>query len=151
MLLMELQAEPARGHDLAPALELLRRSDLPDKGVADAFGHYFVVHDDGQLVALAGLELCGEDGLLRSVVVEPEYRGQGIAGKLVEATVERARRLKLRALYLLTTTARDYFARRGFADCPRDQAPEAIRASWEFSSGCPASSAFMKRELHAKP
>ena len=144
---MDLQPEPARGHDLAPALELLRRSDLPEKGVADAFGHYFVVHDDGRLVALAGLELCGEDGLLRSVVVEPEYRGQSLAGQLVEATVERARRLNLRALYLLTTTARDYFARRGFAECPRDQAPEPIRQSWEFSTGCPSSSAFMKREL----
>ncbi len=144
---MDLRPEPARGHDLAPALELLRHCDLPEKGVADAFGHYFVVRDDGQLVGLAGLELCGEDGLLRSVVVEPGYRGQGLANKLVEATVERARRLNLRALYLLTTTARDYFARRGFLDSPRDQAPEAIRASWEFSTGCPTTSAFMKRVL----
>jgi len=144
---MDLRPEPARGHDLAPALELLSRSDLPEKGVAEAFGHYFVVHDDGQLVGLAGLEIHGEDGLLRSVVVEPGYRGQGLATALVDAAVERARRLELRALYLLTTTARDYFGRRGFVDSPREQAPEGIRDCWEFRSGCPTTSAFMKRVL----
>jgi amino-acid N-acetyltransferase len=147
MTAMDLRAEPARGHDLAPALELLRQSDLPEKGVAAGFGHYFVVHDDMQLVGLAGLEIHGDDGLLRSVVVTPDYRGQGLAKSLVAAAVERAKRLDLAALYLLTTTARDYFAKQGFADCPRDAAPEAIRASWEFQTGCPTTAAFMKRVL----
>jgi len=147
MAAMELRPEPARGHELAPALELLRRTDLPEKGVADGFGHYFVVHDDMQLVGLAGLELHGEDGLLRSVVVAPDYRGQGVAHALVDAVVDRAQRLHLRALYLLTTTARDYFGRQGFADCARETAPEGIRASWEFTTGCPTTSSFMKRSL----
>jgi amino-acid N-acetyltransferase len=144
---VDLLPEPARGHDLAAALELLRRSDLPEKGVADGFGHYFVVHDDMQLVGLAGLEVHGDDGLLRSVVVDPDHRGQGLAQALVEAVVERAQRLRLRALYLLTTTAHDYFGRRGFVDCARAQAPAAIQASWEFTTGCPTTSAFMKRVL----
>jgi amino-acid N-acetyltransferase len=147
MTAMDLRPEPARGHDLAPSLELLRRSDLPEKGVADAFGHYFVVRDDMQIVGLAGLEIHGEDALLRSVVVEETHRGQGLAGALVDAVADRAKRLQLRALYLLTTTARDYFFRRGFADCSRDEAPPAIRSSWEFRAGCPASSAFMKRAV----
>ena len=144
---MPLRPEPARGHDLAPALELLQRSDLPDKGVADAFGHYFVVRDDMQIVGLAGLEIHGEDGLLRSVVVEPTHRGQGLAQALVDAVADRAMRLQLRALYLLTTTARDYFGRRGFTDCSRDEAPPAIRSSWEFATGCPSSSSLMKRAV----
>jgi amino-acid N-acetyltransferase len=144
---MDLRPEPARGFDLAPALDLLQRCDLPDKGVAEAFGHYFAVHDDGQLVALAGLEIHGGDGLLRSVVVDPGYRKQGLASALVEAVLERAQRLKLRAVYLLTTGARDYFARCGFTDCPRAEAPEAIRESWEFSTGCPTTSAFMRRAV----
>ncbi len=144
---MDLRPDPARGHDLAPALELLRRSDLPEKGVAVAFGHYFVVRDDMQLVGLAGLEIHGEDGLLRSVVVEPTHRGQGLAQALVDAVADRAKRLQLRTLYLLTTTAHDYFGRRGFLDCSREEAPPAIRSSWEFSTGCPTSSSFMKRAL----
>jgi len=143
-----LRAEPARPHDLRGALDLLGRSELTGQDVAEGWGHYFVVReDDGRVVGVAGLEVHGADGLLRSVAVDAEYRGQGLAAALVEAAVERARRVSLRAVYLLTTTARDYFARHGFADCPREEAPAAIRESWEFRTGCPSTAAFMKRPV----
>ncbi len=145
---MTLRAEPARPHDLRGALDLLGRSELTEQDVAERWGHYFVVReDDGRVVGVAGLEIHGEDGLLRSVAVDAEYRGQGLATALVEAAMERAKRVQLRAVYLLTTTARDYFARRGFADCPRAMAPEAIRGSWEFRTGCPSTAAFMTRPV----
>jgi amino-acid N-acetyltransferase len=145
---MSLHAEPARPHDLRGALDLLGRSELTEQDVAERWGHYFVVReDDGRVVGVAGLEVHGEDGLLRSVAVDVEYRGQGLAASLVEAAVERAGRLKLRAVYLLTTSARDYFARLSFADCRREEAPAAIRESWEFRTGCPSTAAFMKRPI----
>ena len=145
---MTLRAEPARPHDLRGALDLLGRSELTEQDVAERWGHYFVVReDDGRVVGVAGLEIHGVDGLLRSVAVDPDYRGQGIAASLVEAAMERAKKVSLRAVYLLTTTARDYFARRGFADCPREEAPAGIRESWEYRSGCPSTAAFMKRPV----
>ena len=145
---MPLRAEPARPFDLPGALDLLGRCGLAEQDVATRWGHYFVVReDDGRVVGVAGLEVHGEDGLLRSVAVDADYRGQGLAGSLVEAAMERAKKLNLRSVYLLTTTARDYFARRGFAECPRDEAPAAIRESWEFRSGCPSTAAFMKRPV----
>ena len=145
---MTLRAEPARPHDLRGALDLLGRAELTEQDVAERWGHYFVVReDDGRVVGVAGLEIHGEDGLLRSVAVDAEYRGQGLAASLVEAAVERAKRVSLRAVYLLTTTARDYFARRGFADCPREEAPAAVRESWEFRTGCPSTAAFMRRPV----
>jgi len=145
---MTLRAEPARPHDLRGALDLLGRSELTEQDVAEGWGHYFVVReDDGRVVGVAGLELHDEDGLLRSVAVDTDYRGQGLAASLVEAAMERAKRVRLRAVYLLTTTARDYFARHGFADCAREDAPPGIRGSWEYRSGCPSSAAFMKRAV----
>jgi amino-acid N-acetyltransferase len=148
MASMQLHAEPARPHDLPGALDLLGRSELTQQDVAERWGHYFVVHeDDGRVVGVAGLEIHGEDGLLRGVAVDADYRGQGLAASLVEAAIARARRVNLRSVYLLTTTARDYFARHGFADCPREEAPAAIRESWEFRSGCPSTAAFMKRPV----
>ena len=145
---MTLRAEPARPHDLRGALDLLGRSELTEQDVARGWGHYFVVReDDGRVVGVAGLEPYGEDGLLRSVAVDPDYHGQGLAASLVEAAMERAKRIRLRAVYLLTTTARDYFARHGFADCPREDAPPAIRESWEYRSGCHSTAAFMKRAV----
>lgn len=145
---MALKAEPARPHDLRGALDLLGRSELTEQDVAERWGHYFVVReDDGRVVGVAGLEVHGEDGLLRSVAVDPDYRSQALGASLVEAAMERAQRLKLRDVYLLTTTARDYFARHGFADCSRDTAPLPVRESWEFRSGCPQTAAFMKRPV----
>jgi amino-acid N-acetyltransferase len=145
---MTLRAEPARPHDLRGALDLLGRSELTEQDVAERWGHYFVVReDDGRVVGVAGLEIHGEDGLLRSVAVDAEYRGQGLAASLVEAAMERAKRVQLRAVYLLTTAAREYFARHGFVDCPREKAPAAIRGSWEFRTGCPSTAAFMTRPV----
>jgi amino-acid N-acetyltransferase len=145
---MALHAEPARPHDLPEALDLLGRCELPDHDVAERWGHYFVVReDDGRVVGVAGLEIHGEDGLLRSVAVDTDYRGQGLGASLVGAALERAQRVRLRAVYLLTTTARDYFARHGFADCVRAEAPGAIRDSWEYRAGCPSTAALMKRPV----
>src|SRR5262245_41222452 len=128
--MMTLRAEPARAHDLRGALELLGRAELDHQDVSQGWGHYFVVReDDGRVVGVAGLELHGEDGLLRSVAVDEDYRGQGLAASLVEAVLERAQRVGLRSVYLLTTTSREYFARRGFQDVARDRAPSAIRES----------------------
>ena len=144
---MKLRAEGAQPHDLAVVLDLLRRADLPVEGVAEHFRNFVVVRDDACVVGAAGLQVYGEDGLLRSVVVEPASRGSGVGALLVDGASELARRSELRALYLLTTTAREYFVGQGFADCPRDEAPPGIRESWEFRTGCPSSSAFMKRRL----
>jgi amino-acid N-acetyltransferase len=143
---MPLRCEPAQPHDLAGALELLQRSSLPREGVVEHFGNYKVVRDDTRVVGVCGLEVHGDDGLLRSVAVAPEYRGGGVGRMLVDAMLALAGKMELRGVYLLTTTARTYFAGLGFADCPREQAPAEIRASWEFRSGCPSSSAFMRRD-----
>jgi amino-acid N-acetyltransferase len=143
---MPLVAEPARPHDLRGALDLLGRSELTGQDVAEGWGHYFVVReDDGRVVGVAGLEVHGGDGLLRSVAVDPAYRGQALGTRLVAAAMERAALLRLRDVYLLTTTAERWFARRGFEACPRESAPAGIAASWEFRTGCPATAVFMKR------
>ncbi len=145
---MELHPQPARTHDLSGALDLLARCELASQGVAERFGHYFVVReDDGRVVAVAGLEVHGENGLVRSVAVDPDYRRQGLAAALLDSVLERARKLELRALYLLTTTARDYFARHGFLFCPREDAPSGIRDSWEFGVGCPKTALCMTRSV----
>jgi len=146
---MRHAAEPARPHDLREALDLLRRADLPETGVAEEFGHYLVVRDDGQVAGVCGLEVHGREGLLRSLAVDPTHRGHGLGALLVEGTVALAARIGLTDVYLLTTTARDYFIRNGFTDCPRDAAPAGIQESWEFREGCPSSSAFLRRTIRA--
>jgi amino-acid N-acetyltransferase len=147
---MAFRTEHAQAHDLPAARELLHRVELPDHGVADQFGHYLVVRDATRLVGLCGVEVCGDDGLLRSVAVDPDYRGEGIGVLLVAGAQDLARRLNLDSLYLLTTTAAAFFRRHGFEDVAREKAPPAVRETWEFRFGCPSSSALMRWPARAQ-
>ena len=145
---MPYHCEPARPHDLGRALELLRQEKLPDNGVVEQFGHYLVVRDDARVIGVCGVEVHGVYGLLRSVAVDPGYREGGAGDCLVRGALELAsEKLRLQALYLMTTTAERYFERYGFHACPREEAPAEIRASWEFRTGCPESAVLMKRPL----
>jgi amino-acid N-acetyltransferase len=106
---------------------------------------------DGRIVGVAGLERHERQGLLRSVAVDPGWRGRGVAGALVADRLERASADGLETVYLLTTTVPDWFARRGFRAVPRSEVPEAVRRSSEFAQVCPESAVVMVRRLHAAP
>ena len=68
--------------------------------------------------------------------------------RLAQPCIEdRACRLHLSCLYLLTTTAEEFFARCGYEPIDRSRVPEAIRATAEFQSLCPASSVCMRKRL----
>jgi amino-acid N-acetyltransferase len=139
---------PARPEELDAAIALVGAAGLPTAGMADAFpGAYAVVRDGSEIVAVAGLEVHGDVGLLRSVAVDPAQRTAGLGRLLVEDRLRVAGEQKLRAVYLLTTTAADYFRRFGFSDVLRGNAPAELQGSSEFASVCPASAACLAKQL----
>jgi N-acetylglutamate synthase-like GNAT family acetyltransferase len=137
----------AGARELAAMEALLASSSLPTEGVAERLGDFLVAEAAGEVVGLAGLERHGPDGLLRSVAVSPSWRGRGLGVALTEGVLEHARTLGLRAVYLLTTTAEDYFPRHGFRRIERDAVPEGVASSAEFRELCPASAVVMTLEL----
>ena len=146
----------ATAADLAAVERLLAESRLPTAGIADLFATRagdFVVADDperaGELAAVAGLEVCCENALLRSVAVRPDWRARGLGHALVRHVVCAAEARGLDALYLLTTTAEHYFPRFGFDRVEREAVPAEIRETLEFRSACPASAVAMSRPLRA--
>jgi len=139
------RARPARKADLPGVLGLLARSGLPAAGLEDQFpGAYRVAGESGAVAAVCGLERRGRFGLLRSLGVAEGSRGAGLGGALVKSALARARREGLEAVFLLTTTAEAFFAKRGFEVAGREAAPPAIRTTVEFASACPASAALMR-------
>lgn len=136
------KAEP---HDEAPARDLLELCDLSALGLEEQYGGGYVVAErEGTLVGIAGVEVHGAHGLLRSVAVTPALRGSGLGAALVRDRLRWASENGLESLYLLTTTAAEFFARHGFEIVSRDDAPREIRASKEFSEMCPSSAVCMK-------
>ena len=126
----------------------LRDSELPLDGLRDQFGEgYAVAEAGGSVIGVEGIEVHGDDGLLRSAAVVSSWRGRGVGDALTRDRIEWARRHRLRSLYLLTTTAGDYFPRFGFTAADRESAPQAVRASREFSEACPSTALFMTLSL----
>ncbi|HEY8175612.1 MAG TPA: arsenic resistance N-acetyltransferase ArsN2 [Gemmatimonadaceae bacterium] len=135
--------------DLPRVERLLEASDLPLAGVRDALGDFVVAEADGELVGVAGLEICCDDALLRSVAVHPDWRSKGVGRALVTRAISDAEARGIQALYLLTTTAERYFPSFGFQKITREEVPQAVRETDEFTKACPASAAVMSRQLHA--
>lgn len=100
---------------------------------------------------VAGLEIHGTDGLLRSVAVHPDARGTGLGAHLVRHVLADARHAGLGRIYLLTTTAAGYFPRFGFRLTSREAVTGAVRESAEFTALCPASAAVLVLDLAATP
>lgn len=99
---------------------------------------------EGELIGAAGIELLGEVGLLRSVAVAPDYQGHYIGQTLVDGLMQAAEHNGLTDLYLLTTTADGFFERLGFERIPRDDVPDEVRQTPQFSTGCPDSAVVMR-------
>lgn len=130
---------------------LVADAGLPTRGL-DALtdDHLVVAEHDGRIVGVAAVERHGAHGLLRSVAVDPAWRGRGLGRALTQERAEWAAGAGLSALYLLTTTAGGYFPRLGFVPVVRDHVPPEVRASDEFADICPANATVMCLPLGRK-
>ena len=143
----EAELRAARPADL-PAIErLLTASQLPLAGVADNLSGFVVAESEGEIVGTAALEVCCDNALLRSVAVAPGWRSRGLGRALVTRVIAEAEARGIQALYLLTTTAEQYFPSFGFRSISRDEAPTDVRETVEFQSACPASAVVMRRPV----
>ena len=141
---LALHGAAAAASDLPAVERLLTDSALPLDGVREALSDFVVAESEGDLVGVAGLEVCCDDALLRSVAVKPEWRSRGVGRQLVTHAIANAESRGLRALYLLTTTAEHYFPSFGFQKITRDEVPDSVRETKEFTSACPATATVMR-------
>lgn len=145
---IHMNVELAANSDFDAIVRLLDAADLPHADLApEHLAHFLVVRDGDAIVGVVGMEVRGDAGLLRSLAVQADRRGGGWASRLVDALEARARDVGIRTLYLLTTTAEGFFARRGYTTADRATVPDAILATEEFRSICPSTAASMAKPL----
>lgn len=138
----------ARAEDLTRVHEILSLEKLPVEGVAEHLEHgYVVATQKNRIVGVAGVEVYGPSGLLRSVAVEPAFRGQGLGIALVQERLSWAREQGLADVYLLTTTASDFFEKLGFTRTERAGAPAEMQKAPEFAYLCGSSATTMRLSL----
>ena len=71
-------------------------------------------------------------GELAGLAVKPDFRNQGAGERLLNAIEARARRMKLKRLFVLTTRAEQWFIERGFEEANIDVLPVERRALYNF-------------------
>ncbi len=137
---------PAEDTDLGEVRRLLASAGLPGDDLAEHRPTaLFSARQADRVVGGAALEVHGEWGLLRSVVVDASVRGSGVGRRLVAAALGEADRLGLQGVYLLTEGAEGFFGDHGFEIIGRSAVPAEIRASSEFAVLCPVTAVAMRR------
>jgi amino-acid N-acetyltransferase len=146
---MPATIELAQPSDLDEIVALLVANQLPPEGLREHLATTFVARDGHRIVGCAALEPYADGALLRSVAVLSEYRGRRLGRALIETAIRHARNYPVPAVYLLTTTAEDYFQADGFERIARGDVPATVQASIEFTSACPSSATPMRKWLRS--
>jgi amino-acid N-acetyltransferase len=140
----EIVIAPAKATDIANIKLILQANELPVQGVDDHWRTFLVARDGDKIVACGGAETYPIAALIRSIAVLPDYRRHGLGRRLVRQLLDRLSARGLREFYLLTTTAEDYFRKRGFKTIEREEVNPQLLASREFQDACPASAICMR-------
>ena len=126
---------------------ILSMENLPVADLPLILDNFLIATEGGQAVGVVGLEIYGDYGLLRSLAVLPGFRNKGVAGELIKFIEGLARLKGLKEMYLLTETASDYFAGKAYQKSTRDEVPDEVKGSSEFSHVCPVSATVMKKAI----
>jgi amino-acid N-acetyltransferase len=145
---LDIKLRMAQPSDAGEIAALLTRCDLSPGEAFTQIDQFKVAMCGTRLVACGAAASLGDAVLIRNVAVEPAYRNRGIATRLVECLLMRARSSGARSVYLVTATAPTYFSRWGFLLIAADRAPEDIRASSAYAYAGRATSHYMRCELN---
>ena len=128
---------PGKRGDLEGIRKLLNATGLDWRDIGDDdYKNYLVLKNEEGIAGCIGLEIYGEDAILRSLSVSTSFRGQGYGWMLAETEIQYARHRGVRRIYLLSPeTASDFFAEKlGFRVIDVSTVADAVAQSSTFRS-----------------
>jgi amino-acid N-acetyltransferase len=135
----------ARIADMEAIRKLLQDNGLPISDVTLENTNFFAAYLNGRIIGSVGLQIMDSVALLRSMVVEDRYRNLQLGKQLYEKVMELAVERQIQEIFLITTTAQAYFAEKGFEVIARDQVPDLVQQTTQFSKTCPDSGIVMHK------
>ena len=96
--------------------------------------HFLVVDHDRVIVGCAALYPFPEEelGELACLAVHPDYRSSGAGERLLQGIEHRARKARLKRLFVLTTRASHWFIEHGFSDASLSVLPTRKQALYNY-------------------
>jgi amino-acid N-acetyltransferase len=79
----QIDISPINSNYRPALISLLQSENLPVEDLPMDLSNFFMATDNGFIVGAVGLEIYGRIGLLRSLIVKPEYRKSKIARSLI--------------------------------------------------------------------
>jgi len=140
----DITISAANAADLSAIKDLLNANSLPIDGVDEHWKTFVVARDGARIVGCGGSEAYQFTALIRSVAVAGDYRSKGVGRRIVRQLIDRLASRGIREFYLLTTTAEEYFRKRGFKTIDRDEVHPQLLSSREFQGACPDSAVCMR-------
>jgi amino-acid N-acetyltransferase len=135
------------GIERESAILLLKDAKLPTEDI-DENVKLFALESQKEMIGTGGLEQMDEYGLLRSVSVKDSEKGRGFGQEITKRIEEYAKSVGIKELYLLTNTAKDFFAtKENYEIVDRNAVPEAIQNCRQFTQTCPSSATVMRKVL----
>lgn len=122
-----------RGGEVEIVKTLVAASGLHSDDLSfETLSHFIMARKGDRIVGIIGLEMGGNDALVRSLTVDREFHGKGVARGLLNAVERYARSREISALFVLTVKEKAFFEQQGYVSMDRKAVPEAIRAGAEF-------------------
>jgi UDP-N-acetylmuramate: L-alanyl-gamma-D-glutamyl-meso-diaminopimelate ligase len=139
---------PAHREDMSAVRRVLASTNLEEPARDDQSGSFFVLRNEDGVVGCVALEVLGDDAILRSLSVDPKFRGAGYGWMLADTAVNQARWRGVRRIYLLTETASDFFAAKfGFRVVDRSTLSRQVATSETFTRPAVAQQIAMRLDL----
>lgn len=134
---------------MAPITSLLAELDLDHEDLgAEDHDDFMILENERGFVGCIGLEVFGEEAVIRGLAVKPDERGGGYGWMLADAAIARARFRGVRRLYLMTARASDFFAaKHGFRVVELSTVSPEVVASTTFTSDRNRGSVAMRLDL----
>lgn len=124
------------GNDLLGVNRLLSGYDIPTVVASDEVETLVMRGDEpGQLSGTVSLQAIGDSAFLFGLAVTPERRGEGLGWVLGDCVLRRSRTLGVGRVYLITSSAADFFGGKlGFRPVDGDAVDPAVRETTNFAA-----------------
>lgn len=131
-----------------PTIEkILQKENLPYQDINSKNIQFFKALKSKEFIGIVGMEHYSKAALLRSMVVFEKFRNKGYGCEIINQIFKKAKANNIKTLFILTTTAKDFFENLGFKVIERKNVPDDIKSTTEFTSLCPASATCMHINL----
>ena len=118
--------------DVPRVAALIASANLPPLFIDEFLGGFVIADCAGEIAGVGGLEIYGESGVMRSVVVDERARGWGLGRAMSELLIDDARAAGAAMLYLFTVEALDFWEHLGFEEIALDAWPPEPRECWQW-------------------